>query len=307
MLSRREQQVLDRIRKAVYERPKYSGWTGPGVPYASVVKGTSMIKFKGGEPFRKLLGCSRAEFALLQPLIVQWIGLVYQGDVLFETAQAEGRSKADNSWTEAMRELIRGHGVYEPAIGEVIDELERYYTLEGQILLGEVELTDEVLADVMRIRSIDYFGLLRAVTAIRGEQYNEDYAALLRPLWLLGEINDDLASYAKDVEKNSFNTLRLMVWRHGVDGAVAGLRRIQRQAIEDALAVLRTADRETLVKATSTSELLPLEHVAGLIRLLPTEVLRSLASTLMRLELGTILKDPVPTPIAEPGPLAKVG
>ncbi|MCK2240125.1 MULTISPECIES: hypothetical protein [unclassified Crossiella] len=303
MPSRRERQSLERIRATIYNQPRHATWRQSGVPYAATLKGTSVLKFKGGDIYRRLLGCSRAEYDLLQPLVVQWLALVYQGDEIYEDAQASGQSSAEGGWKQRMRDIAEGHGLYEPAVGKEIDELERYYILEGQILLGEVELTDEVLQDVLRIRSSDFFSLLGVVFRARGERCTPDYEALLRSLWLLGEINDDLTSYAEDVAANSFNTLRLMVWRHGASGAVAGLRALQNKAIADLLGGIRTAGRDALVRMVSGSEVLPLEHTTGLLRLLPTGVLRALAGTLVRIEMDMLRKIPVPAPIAESGPL----
>ncbi|MBP2473787.1 hypothetical protein JOF53_002659 [Crossiella equi] len=295
---------LDRITEIVYRAPQHPAWGEPAVPYTATLKGTQVLRLKGGEDYRRMLGCTPAEYGLLQPLIVQWLALVYVGDAAYEHAQTRGSSTvADGAWKRRMRELAQGHGLYVPELEEVLDDLERYYRLEGEVLLGEVELTDEVLADVLRIRSSDFFGLLRLTGMARGQAHDPEYEWLLRKLWLLLEIVDDLDSYQADVAANSFNTLRLMVFRYGADRAVAQLRALEAAVVDELCAGLARAGKENLLRVLGSSTLLPLESAPAqwVLRLLPEAALRRLAPRLMRAELGLLLRE-VPEPVAEKGP-----
>ncbi|GAA2826516.1 hypothetical protein [Crossiella cryophila] len=245
-----------------------------------------------------------AEAARVRPLMVQYYGLMYKGDFLYEQAQRMGSSTiTDHSWKHEMIELIKGYDAWDGGVAHVVDELERYYVLEGRIMLGEVELTQEVFAEVCDIRSLVVNGLTRVLNNIKGVPTDDGLFHVLRPLAAFLDMIDDFESYAEDVAEDCFSSLRLLVRMHGVDQARVKAREYLSGQLAEAVARIRRAPRHTVLGVYQVL-LLDKENVApvrAVLRALPTRVLAALAEKLVRLYFA--MPAEIPAPVAERTPV----
>lgn len=244
-----------------------------------------------------------AEAATVRPLMVQYYALMYKGDFLYEQAQRTGSSTiADHSWKHEMIELIKGHDAWDDGVAHLVDELERYYLLEGRIMLGELELTQEVFAEVCDIRSLVVNGLTRVLNNVKGVPTDEELFHVLRPLAGFLDMIDDFESYAEDVAQDCFNSLRLLVRMHGVEQAQVTAREFLSERLAEAAARLRRAPRHTVLGVYQVL-LLDKENVApvrAMLRMLPTRALAALAEKLVRLYFAIPAEIPAPVPERTP-------
>ncbi|MBP2473783.1 hypothetical protein JOF53_002655 [Crossiella equi] len=242
---------------------------------------------------------TRAEAGRVRPLMIQFYSLMYKGDFLYEQAQREGRSTiTDHSWKREMIELVRSHRAWDAGVARNIEELERYYILEGRVQLGEVELTEEVFREVNVIRSAVIDAMVRVLNNIKGVRNDEALYSLLVPFMLFLEVADDVRTYGPDVAEDSFNSLRLFVRMHGRDAARQKMREYLAGVVEEAVAALRDAPRAALLGIFDMLLLgdLPRGLARPVVRVLPRAVLVAVATAVTRLFL---VVPEVPEPVAE--------
>lgn len=189
--------------------PVPESWNSVKVSYLEILKASRSMSGHLDRYWRAL-GFRADESVLVQTFLLFQLALVYKADLLYERAQQSGKSVIDtHSWKSPIVDFLCTYRLYDEAIERNLDDLEKYAELEGSILLGEVELTEDVIMEALYLRSSDVHIATRALHRFKQVPYNEE-AFLLRQRWLvLWEIFDDLGSYEQDRSRGSFNTLVL--------------------------------------------------------------------------------------------------
>lgn len=283
-------------------------WREQRVTYQEHARAHKFLEYLNGYNL-KFGHYTKAEAQRVRPFMVQYYALMYKGDFLYEEAQRNGRATiTDHSWKHEMIELIKGNDAWDAGVAQVIEDLERYYMLEGQIMVGEVELTEEIFHEVCFLRSLVINGLTRSLNNIKGVPTDEGLLHLLRPVMAFLDSIDDLESYAEDVAENCFNSLRLLSRMHGADQAEQKMREWLRGLVEETVARIRQAPKHTLLGLFHVL-LLGKENirpVRAVLRMLPASALAKLAESMFR----RFFREPrrMPFPVEEQAPVpAAVG
>lgn len=196
----------------------------------------------------RMIGYTETEFKIIYPLLLHLEAYVYSGDLKYEEHQSQGTLYTENTWKKNIETLLKIYEIYDWEIQSELDNLEKYFLQESRLLLGEIEINEQVILDIFYIRSSDIYMLLRVVHKLKDIPYNEDLFKLLKPLLVIEEIRDDLESYEKDVAGNSFNTLRLYVQLYGKLQAAQKLREMRCRIIHNAIDNLAKADKRSIVQ-----------------------------------------------------------
>ncbi|MBP2473784.1 hypothetical protein JOF53_002656 [Crossiella equi] len=279
-----------------------AGWDEISVSYRMNLRAERCANYMEGFN-HKFARYTKAEAERVHPLVVHYWALMYKGDFLYEQAQREGRSTiTDHTWKRELIELVKGHEAWDETVAHCVEELERYYVLEGQVMLGEVELTEEVFREVNVIRSAVIDGLSRALNNIKGVPHDEPLFGLIEPWMVFLEITDDLDSYPLDRADDSFNALRLFVRMYGRDAAVPRMRAYLQGLAEEAVGLIAGAPRRSVLGLYEVMLLgrLNTRPVRAALGLLPTGVLKKLAGHLTRHFLA--VPKTMPEPVAETAP-----
>jgi hypothetical protein len=231
---------------------------------------------------RKLrrLGCPPDELNLYWPPMLHLEALVYRGDLGYEHEQATG-AQAPTTWREGIEEIIKSYGFLDERILKHLNSLEEYMHWECATERDSLAPGTEEIARSCYGRSSDLRLLLRFGHRMARIPEHQGYFDLLRHSHAMGEIRDDLSTYAKDVAQNSFNVYRLCVRgaaHHEPRATICDVWQYLRDAFDRELA---EADRRTLVLFVRT--LLPLPRVVSGLRGLPLhQASGSLASMIPR-------------------------
>ncbi|MBP2473786.1 hypothetical protein JOF53_002658 [Crossiella equi] len=292
---------LAALKERMLPKQTPARWQDLSVSYRESVKASkALLRDTVGGAYA--LGFDRDRWELMQPFIRHYTAVMYRGDYLYEAAQRQGSATiTDHSWRTELEELVDSYGVLTPEVRAGLADLERYFITEGRIVLGEVELSQRVIEDVLSIRSSDVFTLDRLLYLLSGQEVDEEYLAMLRPWTLLMELRVDIDDYAGDVADDSFNTIRLFHRLHGPERALAEVEDFRRRWVRRCLDQLQGARTSTLRKLLLSG--LPdagIDVLAPLARRLPRAVLLPLAkSTAARSDIAT-----APLPALLPDPAA---
>lgn len=264
---------------SVSGRDAQPSWQEPTISYRELVKGGRLLASYPPGCWRAL-GVGGRDMDRVRPLLLYFAALVYKGDLLYEEAQRRGVGEVSaGPCKEELRRLLRGHGLYDAAMGEGLDDLERYGALESRIVLRRVALTPDLLRSACLLRSSDVVVLIRVLAKLTGVDC-EGLLTLLRPWFVLWELDDDLVSYASDVAEGAFNILDLHVRLYGPAAAPRRLEEFRTGLLAEMFDAMDRATRDDLVRMS----VLTLGRTAAATRLLPVLPRRVLLPVAKRLQ-----------------------
>ncbi|WP_445634084.1 hypothetical protein NSTC745_05835 [Nostoc sp. DSM 114161] len=207
---------------------------------------------------RALLKCDRLlqligsyterEYKIIYPLLLHLEAYIYNGDLKCEEQQNKGNLYTETLWRKNVENLLNRYQIYDLEIQNELDNLEKYFIQESEIMLGEVEINEQNFLNITYMRSSDIYFLLRVGYKLKGIPYNEDFFNILKPMMVIEEIRDDLESYEKDVAENSFNSLRIYVQLYGKEQAAQELRKLRKQMIYCSINNLAKANKRAVVE-----------------------------------------------------------
>lgn len=155
---------------------------------------------------------------VLAPVMFHIEGLVYRGDIEYETAQHD-KTNVDPAWREGIEEILRAYEIDDPAILASLTELDDYFRLESSILAGRTALAGDLIQRTCYSRCSGATLLLRIGCRLAGVRPGEQFFTLVRHLSAHDEISTDLPSYAEDLSEGMFNVYRLSTWMYGPHSA----------------------------------------------------------------------------------------
>lgn len=243
----KNQQACTYIYKKIFSDFRPAVWHQTRVSYYHSLKAARVL-LKCNQLLRSI-GYTEAEFLIIYPLLLHLEACVYCGDLEYESQQNKGFSFTVTTWKKNIETMLNSYELYDEKIEGELDNLEKYFVQESEIILKQVEIIDEsLLLNLFYIRSSDIYMLLRLVYKLKDIPYNESFFKLFKPWLVLEEIRDDLQSYEKDVAENSFNTLRLYVQLYGKEQAANKLREMRLRLIHNGLDSLASLDKLTITQ-----------------------------------------------------------
>lgn len=220
------------------------------------------------------LGVTEEEMAFVAPVLQHVEALVYRGDFESEHNQAEGLQDCDPTWRSAVEQILRSAGLADPLVLAELDELQDCFSRETRIMIERKPVDDDTMRELCYRRSSHFRLLLRAWHLALGRRYDEDFFRVARHACARFEVAQDLHTYAQDVQDDTFNVLRLEVWRHGTDEARAHVDELHRHIVTDMHREIAVARRRTLLAVVPAF----LQKSPGrFLWLLPVPLLRSYA------------------------------
>ncbi|MCK2240124.1 MULTISPECIES: hypothetical protein [unclassified Crossiella] len=300
----RDKQALARISRTLAAGERPDGWQDNRISYAENLRAEMEILDKTAGAYWHTLGCTPAEARLVEPLALHFHSLVFQGERGYAAARAEGSSRiTDHSWKTRLQDLLKNHNVYDSRIQATLDDLERYHVLEGQVLLGELPLTEAVLEEIAFLRSSDLHVLVRVIDRLKGRTPDEEFYQLVKTSMALFDLDQDLGSHQRGSAGDSHKTLRLYRRLHGADQAGRRLRELRNRIAAKGLAQFAKAGKPALVRYLTSTPLvnLNLPVLPALLGLLPRPVLVTAATSVFKFEGFGAQENskPIAQPIAE--------
>ncbi|MEW2515378.1 hypothetical protein [Streptomyces sp. NPDC046870] len=239
----------------------------------------------------------------LSPVLFHIEGLVYRGDIEYETAQQEG-TPVGPEWRTGIEEILRAYRIEEPGILAALAELEDYFHLESDILAGRTPLRAELIAETCYSRCSGATLLLRIGCRLAGLDPDERFFTLVRHLSAHDEISTDLPSYTEDRDEGMFNVFRLATWVYDPPEAGHHLKRHGDEMLRALRHDVRHTDHATLTLfAAVIPPVLPLNPRFRSMtpKLLPRPLLAALVN--LRIHFHSISKAPrFPQPLPDPRP-----
>ncbi|MGW0521626.1 hypothetical protein [Crossiella sp. NPDC003009] len=238
-------------------------WSTTRVTYLESLKASRVMFLDGYETMLHLVGVSEDTAKVFEPLVIHFLALVYQADLAYEEAQVNGSFEVDLGWRRDMEDLLEGYGLLDEQARARLDDLQRYFELEGQLLLGQVEVTEDSVYEVLSIRSSDIALAIPLMLNLVGvdPRIVDELVRVNKPLYMLWEIADDVPSYAKDVAAGSYSTIRMYAKIFGAERGRAKLEEFRARLVEQACAEFAKVSATTLrifVSSLAPAWLMPL-------------------------------------------------
>ncbi len=250
-------------------------------------------------------GVERHVLDFLSPVMFHIEGLVYRGDIEYETAQRDGTA-VDPQWRDGIEEILRAYEIDDPGIVAALAELEDYFRLESDILAGRLPLRAELIPDSCYSRCSGATLLLRIGCRLADLRPDERFFTLVRHLSAHDEISTDLPSYAEDLEEGMFNVFRLATWVYGTQDAADHLKKQGDEMLKALRRDVSSSDHATLALfAAVIPPVLPLSprFPSTIPKLLPRPLLAALLN--LRIQFHDVSKSAdFPRPLADPAPTA---
>jgi hypothetical protein len=172
-------------------------------------------------------------------------------DLDLEQSLRKSEAFTDTPLTKDLAHFLSGYGLYDEKIADAVKDLQRYAAYESQIMLNQIEITDESIRDLCFRRGCDIYLMLRILCRAKNLPYPEDYLHLEQYLTALGEIEDDLSSYLKDVQENSVNVLRLCVRLHGAEKGLEKLRELAKSIVDEAIGAMNNVKKRHIANCAA--------------------------------------------------------
>ncbi|HKQ72144.1 MAG TPA: hypothetical protein VJ810_00345 [Blastocatellia bacterium] len=217
--------------------------------YYHILKALRSIKLT--MPAFQGVGCREEEFRSVLPILLHTESLIYVTDLDLEESLRKSEAYADPPLKKEIARFLGDYGLYDDKIAGAVEDLRRYAAYESQIMLNQIEITDERIRELCFRRGCDIYLMLRILCRAKNLPYPEDYLYLEQHLTALGEIQDDLSSYQKDVQENSVNVLRLCVRRHGTEKALEKLRELATTIVDESIRVMKNVDKRHLANCAA--------------------------------------------------------
>ncbi|WHT21243.1 hypothetical protein N8J89_09360 [Crossiella sp. CA-258035] len=223
-------------------------WSTTRVTYLESLKASRVMFLDGYDTMLHLVGVSEDTAKVFEPLVIHFLALVYQADLAYEEAQVNGSFEVDLGWRRDMEDLLEGYGLLDGQARARLDDLQRYFELEGQLLLGQVEVTEDSVYEVLSIRSSDIALAIPLMLNLVGvdPRIVDELVRVNKPLYMLWEIADDVPSYAKDVAAGSYSTIRMYAKIFGAERGRAKLEEFRARLVEQACAEFAKVSATTL-------------------------------------------------------------
>lgn len=266
------------------EGPEF--WSSTRVTYLESLKASRVMFVEGYDTMLRMIGVTEDTAKVFEPFVVHFLALVYQADLAYEEAQLNGSFEVDLGWRRQMETLLESYGLLDTRARGQLDNLQRYFELEGQLLLGQVPITEESVYEVLSIRSADIALVVPIMMDLAGvdPRITEEVIQLNKPMYMLWEIADDVPSYAKDIVAGSYSTIRMYAKMYGAEQGRAKLEQFRTRLIEDVCAQLAHVSATTLRIFLSTA--VP-EALMPLLGRLPRPVLLRMLRFGMRVDKQT--------------------
>lgn len=116
--------------------------------------------------------------------------------------------------SEALRAILGARGLYDAALEQELQYGFDLWKLEQQMCSGGA-FNEADIAKAMHYKCGDYRFLHRLLFLLTGKPYNESLITLCSLVEERGEIEDDLRQYHSDIERNVYNSYRMLVRLHG--------------------------------------------------------------------------------------------
>ncbi|MGR9015169.1 MAG: hypothetical protein ACU83U_16160, partial [Gammaproteobacteria bacterium] len=116
--------------------------------------------------------------------------------------------------TDGLRAVLGGRGLYDEALEQELQCGFNLWELEQQMCSGGA-FNEADIAKAMHYKCGDYRFLHRLLFLLTGKPYNEPLIALCSLIEERGEIEDDLRQYHSDIQRNVYNSYRMLVGLHG--------------------------------------------------------------------------------------------
>ncbi|MCO1581689.1 hypothetical protein M8C13_38665 [Crossiella sp. SN42] len=238
-------------------------WSTTRVTYLESLKASRVMFLDGYDTMLHLVGVSEDTAKVFEPLVIHFLALVYQADLAYEEAQVNGSFEVDLGWRRDMEDLLEGYGLLDQQARARLDDLQRYFELEGQLLLGQVEVTEDSVYEVLSIRSSDIALAIPLMLNLVGvdPRIVDELVRVNKPLYMLWEIADDVPSYDKDVAAGSYSTIRMYAKIFGAERGRAKLEEFRARLVEQACAEFAKVSATTLrifVGSVAPAWLMPL-------------------------------------------------
>src|SRR5262245_13855972 len=233
----------------VFLREPGDHWRLRQFSYYHILKALRSIKLT--MPAFQGVGCREEEFRDLLPILLHTESLIYVTDLGLEQSLRKREAYADTPLTDDIIYFLSDYGLYDEKIAGTVEDLRRYIAYESQIMLDQIEITDERIRDLCFRRGCDIYLMLRILCRAKNLPYPEDYLHLETYLTALGEIQDDLSSYEKDVRENSVNVLRLCARRYGTEKGLEKLRELATSIIDEAIGVMKNVDKRHIANCAA--------------------------------------------------------
>ena len=232
-------------RRVFLQEPR-DYWRQKQFSYYHLLKALRSIKLS--MPIFRAVDCQEDEFRALLPILLHTEGRIYVTDLSLERSLQNRESYVDTPLTDDLIRFLSDYGYYDEKIGEAVEDLQRYAACEIQMMLNQIEITDERIRDLCFRRGCDVYLLLRILCKAKNLPYPQEDFHLEKCMIALGEIQDDLSSYPKDVQENSINLLRLCVRRHGTEKGLEKLKELARSIVDEAIGAMKTVDKRHIVQ-----------------------------------------------------------
>jgi hypothetical protein len=154
------------------------------------------------------------DFFRVMPTLIFTEALIYQDDEEYEAGMEDPLAASPR--LELLKRILGQAGIYDEALAAELQRGIDYWRLERAICSG-ASFTETDISAATRFKCCDYRFLHRLLFRLLDKPYDEE---LLDLSWLVeqtGEIEDDLAQYAEDVENDVYNTYRMFVRLYGTD------------------------------------------------------------------------------------------
>lgn len=138
--------------------------------------------------------------------------ILYQLDEEFE--EQTHNPNFVSKHTEALRTVLEARGLYDAALEQELQCGFNLWKLEQQMCSGGA-FSEADIAKAMHYKCGDYRFLHRLLFLLTGKPYNEPLIALCSLIEERGEIEDDLRHYHSDIERNVYNSYRMLVRLYG--------------------------------------------------------------------------------------------
>ncbi|MCK2240128.1 MULTISPECIES: hypothetical protein [unclassified Crossiella] len=256
-------------------------WTSSRVSYLESLKASRVMFLEGYDSMLRMLGVTEDTAKVFEPLVIHFLALVYQADLAYEEAQLNGDFEVDLSWRRDMEELLESYGLLDERGRERLDDLQRYFELEGRLLLGKVEVTEESVYEVLSIRSSDIALVTPLMLNLLGTDPRvvEEMVQVSKPLYMLWEIADDVPSYAKDIAAGSYSTIRMYARIFGAERGRVKLEEFRSRLVERACAEIDRVSVPTMLLVLASA--VP-DWLLPVLRKLPRPVLARILKTIAR-------------------------
>jgi len=155
----------------------------------------------------------------LFPVLGFFEALVYQCDTDVERAGGltPAVAAAAQRRHQAVLAVLRRLDLLDPRAEAEMTNLWIYATMESVLNQPATVATLEQVRRAAELRTADVRALHAIIARQAGRAPDERYVALLWPLEVLGDLEQDLETYAEDVARGNYNTYRMFVRLFGAE------------------------------------------------------------------------------------------